>query len=192
MKKILYGLVILIVLVLLGWLAFGYFGVQALFTNTVVDEEIPSTGSGHLEQAPTDIRVETLEKMKGGSGDIMNAPDQSGHLGAFPFQQGEEDAISGEALFTSNSDGKTLSLKDFNVTNGPDLYVYLVKTSTDHPTSQDVNDAVQSGHYISLSPLKGNVGNQSYILPASIQDSEYNVVSIWCQRFGVNFGFASL
>ena len=61
-----------------------------------------------------------------------------------------------------------LQLTDFEVTNGPDLKVYL-SVHPDPTSAADVTD----GRWVSLGALKGNIGNQSYTLPADIDASEF-------------------
>jgi hypothetical protein len=51
---------------------------------------------------------------------------------------------------------------------------------------------INGGGYIDLGVLKGNQGDQNYEIPDTIDLSKYNGVSIWCKRFAVNFGGASL
>lgn len=46
--------------------------------------------------------------------------------------------------------------------------------------------------FVSLGALKGNIGDQNYRIPAGIDLSRYRAVSVWCRRFGVNFGAAPL
>jgi hypothetical protein len=72
-----------------------------------------------------------------------------------------------------------LRLENLKATNGPDLYVYLStgKTATD---------------FINVGRLKGNVGNQNYLLPSGIDFTKYNTVLIWCRAFSVLFGNAHL
>lgn len=43
-----------------------------------------------------------------------------------------------------------------------------------------------------IEPLKSNSGEQSYAVPASIDTSKYNEVYIWCEKFAVGLGVASL
>ena len=43
-----------------------------------------------------------------------------------------------------------------------------------------------------LGALKGNKGDQNYVLPADVDPAEYMSVSIWCDRFDVSFGAAGL
>ena len=91
------------------------------------------------------------------------------------------------AALISKVDGKLiLSLKDFNTSNGPDVHVYLVKG--DNPDQNSVN---KSG-FLDLGVIKGNQGNQNYELPADTNLDEYGSVAIWCKRFSVDFGGATL
>ena len=43
-----------------------------------------------------------------------------------------------------------------------------------------------------LGKLKGNKGDQNYDVPADVDLGKYKVVSIWCNRFSVNFAAAPL
>ena len=54
------------------------------------------------------------------------------------------------------------------------------------------NATVKQAGFIDLGSLKGNKGDQNYDLPADADLTKYKSVSIWCARFGVNFGAASL
>jgi len=71
-----------------------------------------------------------------------------------------------------------LRFEDFDVTNGPDLRVYLTPNG-------DVHDGIH------LDKLKGNKGNQNYSLE-NIDTSVYDTVVIYCQPFGAYFGQAEL
>jgi hypothetical protein len=80
-----------------------------------------------------------------------------------------------------------LHLTDFRTSNGPNVHVYLVAADD----AKD-NDTVQQSGFIDLGPIKGNIGDQSYALASDVDLSKYRAVSIWCQRFSVNFGVAPL
>ena len=67
--------------------------------------------------------------------------------------------------------------EDFNVTNGPDLFVYLGKDGQYDPAAK-------------LDSLKGNIGSQNYEIPAGINVSDYNEVWVWCRAFRVPFAKA--
>lgn len=81
---------------------------------------------------------------------------------------------------------RVLRFEDFMSTNGPQLHVILSK---DVPTSTfaGVGDAM-----IDLGPLKGNIGNQNYDIPDSIDLSEYKSIVIYCVPFKVVFSSAEL
>ena len=80
-----------------------------------------------------------------------------------------------------------LRLTDFETSNGPDVRVYLGR-------ADDANDSetVKSVGYTELGPLKGNLGDQNYEIPSGTDIGAYHSVTIWCARFGVNFGTAPL
>ena len=81
----------------------------------------------------------------------------------------------------------TLRLTNFSTSNGPDVHVYAVEGST------GTDDAkIKSGGFLDLGSIKGNIGDQNYSLPTNFDAQKYGAVSIWCKRFGVNFGAASL
>lgn len=102
--------------------------------------------------------------------------------------QGIAHPTSGSASIHAMEDGKRmLRLTDFETSNGPALHVYLVAAS-----DASDNAAVTRAGFIDLGPLKGNKGNQGYELPASFDLERHRAVTIWCSRFGVNFGTAPL
>ena len=72
-----------------------------------------------------------------------------------------------------------LRLENLQVTNGPDLYVYLA-------TDKSASDIV------SLGKLKANNGNQNYNIPLETDLTKYDTVLIWCRPFSVLFGSAEL
>ena len=85
-------------------------------------------------------------------------------------------------------DGKrTLRLTNFETSNGPDVHVYLVAAAD----AKD-NETVKTAGFVELGSLKGNIGDQNYDVPANVDLTKYRAVTIWCARFGVNFGTAPL
>lgn len=98
---------------------------------------------------------------------------------------GEVDIIhkgSGTARIVEQGGVRYLRLENFEVTNGPDLYVYLSTSETPNNSIESINP------YANLGRLKGNMGNQTYEIPDSL--SGYNTAIIWCQKFGVLFSYA--
>ena len=97
-------------------------------------------------------------------------------------------AGSGTATIYQLADGKrVLRLTDFAVDNGPDLHVRLIAADD----AKDTASVAKAGH-VELDKLKGNKGSQNYDVPANVDLSKYKVVSIWCNRFSVNFAAAPL
>jgi hypothetical protein len=72
-----------------------------------------------------------------------------------------------------------LRLENLQVTNGPDLYVYLA-------TDKSASD------FVSLGKLKANNGNQNYNIPSETDLTKYDTALIWCRPFSVLFGSAEL
>jgi hypothetical protein len=103
---------------------------------------------------------------------------------------GEIDTIhkgSGTAEIASLPDGqRVLRLRDFQVTNGPDLYVYLSGHPAPH-TGSDVHDGGAE-----LGRLRGNIGNQQYEIPADIELAGIRSAVIYCKAFSVVFSSAEL
>jgi hypothetical protein len=95
---------------------------------------------------------------------------------------------AGTATIHQLSDGKrVLRLTNFETSNGPDVHVYAVAAED----AKD-NDTVTRAGFVDLGSLKGNIGDQNYDLPESVDLNKYKAVTIWCKRFSVNFGTAPL
>ena len=95
---------------------------------------------------------------------------------------------SGTVTLYQLADGKrVLRLTDFSVDNGPDLHIRLIAANDAKDTA-----SVAKADHVELGKLKGNKGNQNYDLPENVDLSKYKVVSIWCNRFSVNFAAAPL
>lgn len=91
-------------------------------------------------------------------------------------------STSGGAVVLGGDSGQRfLRFEDLDTSNGPDLNVYLVNSSTG-----DVSDLVDLGD------LKGNLGDQNYEIPADVDLAIYDTVVIWCVRFSSAFGQAEL
>ncbi len=95
---------------------------------------------------------------------------------------------TGTARLVSLPGGRIeIQLTEFEVTNGPDLELWL----SDQPDPQSSSD-VTSGQWVSLGLLKGNIGDQSYAVPPSVDLGAYSSVVVWCEQFGVLFSPAPL
>ncbi|MYC00772.1 MAG: DM13 domain-containing protein [Chloroflexi bacterium] len=176
------------VLLLVGWL------IRPLFVDTVVDEAFPLGADATIPEELTEdqatvmmsaaskLEIEVQESMT----DAMSAATVL-KSGAFvdgdAFHQGE-----GAATIYQLEDGShVLRFEDFRVTNGPALFVLV----SPHPDPQGRGDISDAG-YIELARLKGNVGNQNYLLPADLSPEDINSVIIYCKPFRVVFSTAPL
>ena len=90
-------------------------------------------------------------------------------------------------LIRTQGGSHVIRFTNFKSTNGPDLKVYLVETDKIEQ-SADVTES----KWISLGPLKGNIGDQNYTLPQDTDPKDYGSVVIWCEQFGVLFSSARL
>ncbi|WP_442807174.1 DM13 domain-containing protein [Streptomyces sp. NBC_01294] len=102
-----------------------------------------------------------------------------------------EHSTTGAAELIRLPDGShTLRLVNLDTRNGPDLRVWLA----DAPVKEGVAGwrVFDDGKYVSLGKLKGNKGDQNYPVPAGVNVADYTSISIWCDRFDVSFGAASL
>jgi hypothetical protein len=51
---------------------------------------------------------------------------------------------------------------------------------------------VKTAGFVDLGSMKGNVGDQNYDVPDTLDLRKYRAVTIWCKRFSINFGTAPL
>jgi Electron transfer DM13 len=147
----------------IAWYAFRP---ELLFVNKTVNEALPTAKSTSMAMA------KSTEPMVLGKGDFRGLAHET----------------KGVAALYQLGDGKRLlRLSNFETSNGPDVHVYLVAAEV----AKD-NATVKEAGFIDLGSLKGNKGDQNYDVPADADLNKYKSVSIWCARFGVNFGAASL
>jgi hypothetical protein len=101
--------------------------------------------------------------------------------GADDFHQGK-----GDASIYQNPDGSYfLRFENFEVTNGPQLHVILGVEP--NPFNHDT-----LGNYLDLGPLKGNIGDQNYVIPAGTDLEAYGSVVIYCVPFRAIFAIAPI
>ena len=93
----------------------------------------------------------------------------------------------GTATIYQLEDGShVLRFEGFRSTNGPDLHVIL-SSDPDPRSRSQVGD-----NHIDLGALRGNVGNQNYVIPADVDLTQYSSVVIYCVPFHVVFSTATL
>ena len=130
-------------------LGIGYWLVSPFFIDKKVSEELP-----------VEVEAETFsgsfvgfDRIHYGSGNLKILKTKEGYIIRFE--------------------------ENFNIANGPDLYVGFGKDGEYKKGSE-------------VSKLKGNIGSQNYMVPDHIDLREYNEVWIWCKAFSVGFAKARL
>lgn len=103
------------------------------------------------------------------------------------FHSVAHDTAGKAAIFELPEGKRVLRLTSFKTSNGPDVQVYLVAAS-----DASDSDTVTKAGFVNVGALKGNIGDQNYDIPADLDLNKYESVTIWCRRFGVNFGTAPL
>ncbi len=165
------------------WLAFGFFGIQAAFIDNEVSEGGPIFNSTAEEQAAvsgTDEFQEAMELAEANrteSDEAMMAGEIVTLYSGDFIGNARYDIAGVATVLNDGTEQRFLRFEGFESSNGPDLKVYL---------------RAENGDFVSLGDLKGNIGDQNYEIPADVDISNFSIVDIWCERFGVGFGTAPL
>ena len=178
------GVVVLVV----AWIL-----VSPLFIDRTVDEALPSLADiekmSDTEKAKVRDAVETAARSQPDKEMSEDMMDEGGPEKIIAGQFRDADAIhkgSGDAFVFKLQDGShVVRFENFRSTNGPDLRVWLSSS----PSPQKSGD-VTGGEWVDLGKLKGNVGNQNYVIPAGTDVSKFKSVVIWCRAFSVLFAAA--
>jgi hypothetical protein len=157
-----------------------------LFVDVRVADAIPSTvattsPSAAATAAPT---VEPAE-------DITPAPPAGPvDLLAGTFIS-HEHTTTGSVRVLEHPDGtRQLAIEGLETTNGPDVHVWL----SAGPVIEGFDGWFTAAgyEYVDLGPIKGNLGDQLYDIPAGVDLSVFRTVDLWCVQFSVSFGAAAL
>jgi len=153
---------ILVVVVAIAWYLFRP---ELLFVNRTVNEALPVTAAA--TRTARDV--------------------QSTVLATGRFHSVSHETTGVATIHQLNDSQRLVRLTGFETSNGPDVRVYLV-------AAQDAadNETVTRAGFVDLGAMKGNKGDQNYEVPANVDLSQYQSVTIWCRRFGVNFATAPL
>lgn len=158
--------------------ASSYLQPWKLFTNTRVEEALPRM---------TEPVVAAQEKATDAAQENLDLP--------VVLAQGNfithEHSTTGVVKILKYVDGtRILRIENLNTSNGPKLEVWL----TDAPVIEGIDGwrVFDDGKYINLGALKGNIGSQNYEIPTTVNLDDFTSISIWCERFSVSFGAATL
>lgn len=174
------ALLTIAVLAALGaaWYAFRP---ERLFVNQVVSE--PGPAEAMAATMPNGTMSRPTNDNEYAAADVR-VPRE---LAAGKFHSGSHETAGMATIQELSGGQRVLRLSGFHTSNGPDVQVLLV-------AADDVTDnaTVTKAGFVHVGALKGNIGDQNYELPANVDLSKYRSVTIWCRRFGVNFGTAPL
>jgi hypothetical protein len=85
---------------------------------------------------------------------------------------------------------RVLRLENLDTSSGPDLKVLLSDAAV--VPGRAGWHVFDDGKHLYLGALKGNRGSQNYLIPRDANLDDYRSASIWCDRFNVSFGAATL
>lgn len=204
MKKFLIAFAIVIIVPIAWYL------VAPLISNTVVDEEFPTTSSTNSSQSLNALsEIQVLENLTEEDIDAMSEAqkkqlEQAMNILADSMPNNVvEDAMPEEA----SNEPKLIAQGDFSgadsfhtASGTAELYTLADNSSLMRFTNFSVTNGPalhvflvnESGQKIEIAPLKGNQGNQNYTIPNTIDTTNYNQVLIYCVPFKVTFATAVL
>jgi hypothetical protein len=184
-------------------ISIGTYTIFPLFVNTTIDEPLPDTSTNigfeefmklsederaaigkNMPQDERDniMRVFAQENVTVNDDMTMSANQTNNNMltGNLIDAGDGFHMASGQVKVLQIPDGtQILRFENLDVTNGPDLYVYLATDTT-------------AKDFVSLGRLKGNIGNQNYQILENTDLEKYNTVLIWCQAFSTLFGSSKL
>jgi len=154
--------IVIVVALLAAFGAWYAFRPEKLFVNASVSESFPAATAAATPAAPVEVATGSFHGV---------AHDGKGKATIYRLPDGQ----------------RVLRLTEFATSNGPDLRLFLVAA-----TDARDNDTVKKAGYLELGKLKGNIGDQNYDVPAAADLTKYQAVTVWCNRFSVNFATAPL
>ena len=183
-------------------IAIATYTISPLFINTSIDEPLPDTSpkvgfeefmklsederatiGKDMTQEEKDNIMKVFAQENSTINDEMTIPENqtnnmlAGNL--IDAGDGFHMASGQVKVLQIPDETQILRFENLDVTNGPDLYVYLATDTT-------------AKDFVSLGRLKGNMGNQNYPIPENTDFEKYNTVLIWCQAFSTLFGSSKL
>jgi len=148
-----------------------WFQPQKLLYDQRVDEALPSVAA-ESSQTPESA--------------ASTAAAQPAELATGSFVSREHPTEGTVGVLRLADDRVIVRFEGFSTSNGPVLVVWLTKNPALGP------DEAFDDDYVSLGPLKGNIGDHNYVVPVDVDSTAYTSVVVWCDRFDVSFGAADL
>jgi hypothetical protein len=165
----------------------AYFEPQKLFVDDPVNEAAPGAASSGTRSAETSLESPAAGQVVSEPVERPAAPPQPTALASGTFRSLEHTTVGTASVVELPEGGRVLRLEGFETSNGPDLRVYLSAGSSDAFFGKEYGR-----DYVELGELKGNIGSQNYPIPSEVDLAKYRNAVIWCKRFSVGFGVATL
>lgn len=166
-----------------------------LFTGKVVDEALP--GADPISMTTSSSAPPTIsgDRSQTPSPPAAKTPPSTPAAGPQRLATGRfithEHDTEGTVSILKLADGsRVLRLEGLRTSDGPDLKVWLSDAKV--VAGEAGWHTFDDGKYRNLGKLKGNEGNQNYVIPPDVDLATFRSVSIWCDRFNVSFGAAAL
>jgi len=164
-----------------------------LFVDVRVSDAIPT--SVPTTAAPTSAPVATVEPADDASGPAAPPappPPPAGPVDLLSgtFVSHEHETTGSVRIIQLPDGGRQLAIQDLSTSNGPDVHVWL----SAGPVIEGADGWFTAAGYdhLDLGPIKGNLGDQLYDVPADVDLAVFRTVDLWCERFAVSFGAAAL
>ncbi|SPT53265.1 Electron transfer DM13 [Actinomyces bovis] len=172
--------------------AMAVFKPWLLFVDTTVNDALPvpvapapstpqSQASASAEPAPNSTESATTAPTTPAGPQLVSSGTFTSH----------EHTTTGTASIYRQPDGTLqLALANLSTSNGPDVRVWLSAGPVIEGTAGWFT--AKDHAHLDVAPIKGNLGNQLYNLPAGTDLSQWQSVVLWCEDFSVSFGAAAL
>ena len=161
-------------------LPIGWYLASPLVLSTTIDEPAPIAA---VATPPVTATASPRRATASPSPIVTPSPTPAPFAKSGTFRGADDFHFGrGTAQLIETAPGEyVVRLEDFEVRNGPDLFVYLSPVADGYTRS-----AVEIGR------LKADKGNQNYPVPAGVDPSSALSVVIWCKQFSVLFATAPL
>ncbi|TDD25462.1 hypothetical protein E1218_14890 [Kribbella turkmenica] len=155
-----------------------------LFTDKVVDEALPGAvpiSTQSSSTTPPTVSEKPSATTRPAGPEVLLTGKLITH---------EHDTEGTVAVLRLPDGSRVLRLENLATSDGPDLKVWLSDAAV--VPGRKGWHVFDDGEYRNLGSLKGNHGNQNYVIPKDVELTDFRSVAIWCDRFNVSFGAAEL
>lgn len=173
-----------------------------LFTDETVSEAVPVAGpvptasptatvtptaTASATEPPIESPIESRTESRTES---PTAPAEPEVLATGSFISHEHETTGRVRVLRLADGSRVLRIEGLDTSNGPDLRVWL--SDAEVLPGRGGWFVFDDGAYLDLGALRGNRGDQNYPVPDDVDLDVLTSVSVWCARFRVSFGAATL